>query len=197
VEELASIAVLVSGSGTNLQAIIDACESGELRAKVELVVSNKSDAFALERAEKSEIRNEVQLANHANRRDYDIELAKTVSQIDPDLVVLAGWNRLLTREFLSNFVVVNIHPALPGAFPGLGAIEKSFEAGKKGEVTTGGVMVHYVPDEGVDNGPVIDTEEVPFIDGETLSDYEKRIHKAEHKLFVRALNQALAEMFPI
>ena len=196
-DDLASIAVLASGNGTNLQAIIDACESGELRAKVELVVSNKSDAFALERAEKSEIRNEVQLANHANRRDYDIELAKTVSQIDPDLVVLAGWNRLLTREFLSNFVVVNIHPALPGAFPGLGAIEKSFLAGLNGDVASGGVMVHYVPDEGVDDGPVIETGEVPFIEGETLQDFEGRVHKVEHEIFVKAISHALSEMFPV
>ncbi len=123
------------------------------------------------------------------------ELAERLDQvaIGADLVVLAGWNRVLTDNFLAHHSVINLHPAKPGAFPGLGAIERAYEAWTEGRVRSGGVMVHFVPDEGVDTGPVIASEEVPFLDGDTLDAFEARVHAVEHRLLVDAIATVLEE----
>jgi folate-dependent phosphoribosylglycinamide formyltransferase PurN len=108
--------------------------------------------------------------------------------------VLAGWLRLLSKEFLDCFPgrVVNLHPALPGAFPGLHAVERAYEAYRRNQVTHTGVMVHLVPDEGVDDGPVLARESVPIYPADTLATLETRVHEVEHRLLVETLRQLCA-----
>ena len=190
------LVVLASGSGSNLQAIIDACESGNLSAKVVAVISDQQDAFALERARVHQI-----LTEHhpwkpyreagRTRQAYDIDLTGLVSAYQPDYVVLAGWMRLLSMSFLEHFTmrVINLHPALPGTFPGTHAIERAFEAFHRGEITHTGVMVHFVPDEGVDDGPVIAQEIIPIQGTDTFEELEERVHEVEHRLLLEALNK--------
>jgi formyltetrahydrofolate-dependent phosphoribosylglycinamide formyltransferase len=186
------LVVLVSGTGSNLQAIIDACAQGRLAAEVVGVVSNRADAYALQRAEAAGIPTMVAPHQGRDRIEYDTELAYTVATLNPDLVVLAGWDRLLTSCFVSHHTTINLHPAKPGTFPGLGAIEAAFAAWQRGEITEGGVMVHYVPDEGVDNGPVISWEPVPFEPGDSLVTYAERVHRTEHQLLVASIDTVLA-----
>lgn len=190
------LVVLVSGSGTNLQAVIDGCARGELAADVAAVVSNVASAYALERARASGIPAVVLPHGGRNRTDYDRELAEVVAGYQPDLVVLAGWMRILTGAFLTRHPTINLHPAQPGAFPGVGAIEAAFEAWNRGEIAAGGVMVHHVPDEGVDNGPVIVWEPVPFGPGDTLDTFTRRVHQVEHRLLVDAISRVLATRGP-
>lgn len=185
------LVVLVSGSGTNLQAVIDACARGELAADVAAVVSNVASAYALQRAEAAGIPTVVLPHNGRSRADYDRELADVVAGFQADLVVLAGWMRILTGVFLTRHPTINLHPAQPGAFPGVGAIEAAYEAWQRAEIDAGGVMVHHVPDEGVDNGPVIVWEPVPFRSGDTLDRFTERVHQVEHRLLVSAIAQVL------
>jgi len=125
------------------------------------------------------------------RRGYDADLANRVAGYAPDWVVLAGWMRLLSSTFLDRFPgrVLNLHPALPGTFPGTHAIERAFEAYQRGEITQTGVMVHLVPDEGVDSGPVLAQSAVLMQPGDDLAALEGRIHAAEHRLLVATLQQ--------
>jgi phosphoribosylglycinamide formyltransferase 1 len=187
------LVTLVSGSGTNLQAIINACSAGTIEAEVAAVVSNVASAYALERAAQAGIPTVVAPHGGRSRAAYDHDLANTVASFGPDLVVLAGWNRLLTTPFLSRHTTINLHPARPGAFPGLGAIEAAYEAWQQGSISEGGVMVHYVPDEGVDNGPVIAWEPVPFEPHDTLHRYTERVHQVEHRLLVTSVARVLNE----
>ncbi len=196
---LARLVVLVSGNGTNLQAIIDACEAGRLPARVVAVISNRKRAYALERARRHGIPTHVHLLKPylqagRTRRDYDADLADLVARYDPDLIVLAGWMHILSMAFLSRFPhkVINLHPALPGQFPGMHAIERAWEAYRRGEISHTGVMVHWVPDEEVDAGPVIATETVPIYPNDTLETLTERVHQVEHRLLVAAIAQVLA-----
>ncbi len=184
------LAVLISGNGSNLQAIIDACASGELAAEVVAVVSNRLDAFGLERARRANIpATAISKQQSQDRREYDSMLAEIVAAHQPDWVVLAGWMRVLSCAFLDHFPnrVVNLHPALPGTFPGTHAIERAFDAFQRGEIKHTGVMVHVVPDEGVDCGPVLEQESVPIYPRDSLADLETRIHSVEHRLLVTTL----------
>ncbi|MFN2298420.1 MAG: phosphoribosylglycinamide formyltransferase, partial [Anaerolineales bacterium] len=150
--EKARLVVLISGSGTNLQAILDACASGALPAQVAAVVSNKREAFGLERARRAGVPAIARpRPKEQDRRAYDGELADLVASHRPDWIILAGWMRILSSNFLDRFPgrVINLHPALPGTFPGTHAIERAFDAHQKGEIRNTGVMVHLVPDEGV------------------------------------------------
>ena len=195
----ARLVVLVSGSGTNLQAVLDACLSGELPAQVVAVISNKADAFALERARQGGVPALALVKRREQSRgDYDRALAESVASFRPDWVVLAGWMRLLSAGFLDRFAgrVVNIHPALPGAFPGTHAIERAFEAYHAGLIRETGVMVHLVPDEGVDNGPVLAQAAVPLREGETLESLVERVHAVEHRLLVETLRRLCAGALP-
>lgn len=193
---LARLVVLISGSGTNLQAILDACAASELPAAVVAVISSKPDAYGLVRGAKAGVPTlVVPKDREPERRAYDALLAGYVASYKPDYVVLAGWMRVLTSAFLDRFPnrVINLHPALPGTFPGTHAIERAYEAWQKGEIGHTGVMVHLVPDEGVDNGPVLGTQEIPFISGESLEQFEQRAHQVEHTLLVDTLKHVLAE----
>ena len=190
------LVVLISGNGSNLQAILDACASGELPASVVSVISNKADAYGLTRARNAGVE-AIYFAKreHESRRDYDARLAVYVSTCLPDYVILAGWMRILSSSFLSSFPnrVINLHPALPGTFPGTHAIERAFEAYQHGEIKHTGVMIHLVPDEGVDNGPVLATEIVPIENDDTLESLEARVHEVEHILLVNTLKKILEE----
>lgn len=184
------LVVLISGNGSNLQAILDACVSRVLDAKVVLVVSDRADAYGLERARRAHVPAVVKPKSKLqDRREYDAELADLVAAQQPDWVVLAGWMRVLTLPFLQRFPnrVVNLHPALPGAFPGTHAIERAFAAYQRREVDHTGVMVHLVPDEGVDCGPVLSSEVVPILPEDTLATLEAHIHAVEHRLLVQTL----------
>ena len=186
----ATIVVLISGNGSNLQAILDACASGELDAQVVAVISNKKEAFGLERARRADVPAIVKPKfKEQDHRVYDAELAELVATYQPEWIVLAGWMRVLSSAFLDRFPqhVVNLHPALPGTFPGTHAIDRAYEAYRAGEITHTGVMVHLVPDEGIDVGPVLAQEIVPINAEDTLEDLEARVHAVEHRLLVSTL----------
>ncbi|HOG79957.1 MAG TPA: phosphoribosylglycinamide formyltransferase [Anaerolineaceae bacterium] len=190
----ARLVVLISGHGSNLQAILDACASGEVNAAVVAVISNRSEAFGLERARQIGVPALVlPKLKDQDRNTYDARLADLVLSYQPDWVILAGWMRLLSMSFLSHFPnrVVNLHPALPGAFPGTEAIARAFEAYQRGEIQSTGVMTHLVPDEGVDAGPVLAQIELPITPQDTLETLSERVHQAEHKLLVQTLQQLI------
>lgn len=185
-----NLVVLISGDGSNLQAILDACASGALPARVVAVISNKAEAYGLERARHAAVPaiHKPKLPSQT-RPQYDSDLADLVAAYQPDWVVLAGWMRLLTSAFLNRFPnrVVNLHPALPGAFPGTHAIERALEAYQRGEIQHTGVMVHLVPDEGVDSGPVLAQEVVPIQSEDSLESLKARIQAVEHRLLIKTL----------
>jgi phosphoribosylglycinamide formyltransferase-1 len=184
------IVVLASGSGSNLQAIIDACDSGRIDGAVTHVVSDRREAFALQRAAAAGIlTTHLPRGDGESRADYDTRLADVVEAEQADIVVLAGWMRILTMSFLSRFPerVVNLHPALPGELPGTDAVARAYEQARRGERTSTGVMVHLVPDEGVDDGPVLGTTSVPILADDTLDSLTNRVHDAEHRLLVDVL----------
>ena len=197
----ARLVVLASGNGTNLQAIIDACDATidtvqQLDAKVVGVVSDKHEAFALNRAQCHNVETAVVAAKpHETRPQYDARLAQIVGAWQPHIVVLAGFMRVLSNSFLSQFPnqVINIHPALPGELPGTRAIERAFTEFTQGTRRETGVMVHFVPDEGVDNGPVIAQQVVPIHAADTLVTLEARMHATEHALVINALQQLITQ----
>jgi phosphoribosylglycinamide formyltransferase 1 len=184
------LVVMASGTGSNLQAILDACAAGDLDAEVVAVVSDKDNAYALKRAADAGVPS-VHVGRHAgeDRADYDARLADIVSGFAPDLIVLAGWMRVLTNAFLGWFPdeVINLHPALPGELPGTRAVERAWHEALAGERTRTGVMVHRVPDEGVDTGPVLASVEVAINLDDTFESLQARIHAAEHRLLVAAI----------
>lgn len=192
---LARLVVLISGNGSNLQAILEACASGELPASVVAVVSNKAGAYGLTRARNAGILTAF-LGKHREetRGDYDARLAAYVAAHQPEYVILAGWMRILSNRFLSFFPsrVINLHPALPGMFPGTHAIQRAFDSFQRGEIDHSGAMVHIVQDEGVDNGPVLSTEVVPIHKDDTEDIFEARVHQTEHRLLVNTLKRLLS-----
>jgi phosphoribosylglycinamide formyltransferase 1 len=139
------LVVMASGSGSNLQAILDACTAGRLPARVVAVVSDKPDALALERGRKAGVAvHPLPRREGESRAAYDARLADVVAASSPDWIVLAGWMRILSMAFLGRFPgrVVNLHPALPGAFPGVHAIERAYDASRVDGLAGTGVMVH-------------------------------------------------------
>lgn len=185
-----NIAVLVSGSGTNLQAIIDAIEAGRLKVGLKVVISNNPEAYAIERAKRHHIPVEV-ISNNAfpDREAYDARLIETLKGYSIDLVVLAGFMRVLTPSFVRAFPmrIMNIHPALLPSFPGLKVQKKALEHGVK----FSGATVHFV-DEGVDTGPIIIQAVVPVHDDDTEETLSARILKEEHRIYPQAI-QLFAE----
>lgn len=186
------LVVLVSGNGSNLQAILDAIKVGHLTSTVELVISNKIDAFALERAKQNRIPF-MAFPSRASlsRKTYDLILARIVLAFEPDYILLLGWMKILTSVFIDHFPgrIINLHPALPGTFPGTQAIERAWEAFQAGIIHTSGVMIHYVPDEGIDSGPVISKKEIPMTGIKTFKDFERITHETEHELVVTTLQE--------
>jgi len=180
------IAVLASGQGTNLEAILEAAERGEITGQISLVISDRAEAPALGRAESRGIRAVYfNPREYAGREKYDLALINELREAQVDLVVLAGYMRLLTAQFVAAFSlrIMNIHPSLLPAFPGLDGVEQALDYGVK--VT--GCTVHFV-DEGLDSGPVILQEAVPVLQHETINTLHQRIHAAEHRLYPRAID---------
>jgi phosphoribosylglycinamide formyltransferase-1 len=179
------LGILVSGSGSNLQAILDAISQGRLDARVRLVISNRSDALAIERAKRANLPTlVVSHRDFTTREDFDQALADALTQAGAEWVVLAGFMRILTPCFLRVFRrrVLNIHPSLLPAFPGTHAIRQALEHG----VQVTGCTVHWV-DEGVDSGPVIAQKSVPVEVGDDEASLAERMHRAEHELYVEVL----------
>jgi formyltetrahydrofolate-dependent phosphoribosylglycinamide formyltransferase len=188
---------LVSGSGTNLQAILDAIANDQLAAEVVLVVSNRRAAYALERAAKAGVPTlyfplKPYHVQGLSRSQYDTDLADQIAAYRPDLIVLAGWMHVLSPAFLDRFPnkVINLHPALPGTFPGTEAIARAYDAYQHGEISHSGCMVHYVIPE-VDAGRVIQQAVVPIEPGDTLDNFEARMHAAEHRIIVDAIRSCM------
>lgn len=193
------LAVLISGGGSNLQALIDAIEAGVLSAQIVVVVSNRRDAYGLERARAHGIETlyfpiKPYRERGQPREDYDRDLSERVRAYQPDGVVLAGWMHVLSPAFLDQFPqrVINLHPALPNAFNGVNAIERAWQAYQAGEITHSGVMVHYAIPE-VDAGAVIVQEVIPFEANDTLETFSTRLHATEHRLIVEAVRRLSAK----
>jgi phosphoribosylglycinamide formyltransferase 1 len=188
----ARLAVLASGSGSNLGAILTACANGLLNADVVLVAGDRPNAGAFDRARAAGVPATVILevpSDKTQRRSWASELGELVAAHQPDWVILAGFMRILPTEFLHQFPnrVVNLHPALPGEFPGTHAIERALTEAKNGLRTSTGIMVHFVPDEGVDDGPVLATQVVPILPSDDIETLSTRVHHAEHALLVETL----------
>lgn len=191
------LAVLISGNGSNLQAIIDRIAEGDLDAEIAVVVSNRADAYGLQRAQRVGIPTKVLdldeiKAAGGDRTGYDVELAGLIAGYEPDLIVLAGWMLILGSDFLRRFTphIINLHPALPGVFPGTDAIARAYAAYQAGDIKHTGVMVHRVIEE-VDAGTVIVKEPVPIFPDDSLADLEERVHLVEHNLIVAAVDMVL------
>jgi len=176
------VAVFASGSGTNLQAIIDA----QIQTiEIAVVFSNKSDAYALERAKTHNIPVEaIDHKGYESREDYDSEVIKVLEPYKLDLIILAGYMRILSPVFVRAYKgkIVNIHPALLPSFPGINSARQALEYGVKYT----GVTVHFV-DEGVDTGPIILQSVVEIEDSDTEETLLEKIHKVEHQIYPKAL----------
>lgn len=185
------LGVLVSGRGSNLQAVIDNIEKGALSAEVAVVISDQADAFALERARTRGIAAlHVSAKGYRGKREaYDNLLVQELRKHGVDLVILAGFMRIITRVLVNAFPhrIMNIHPALLPCFPGLHVQKAAIGHGVK----FSGCTVHFV-DEGMDTGPIIIQAVVPVLDGDTEDALAARILKQEHKIFSRAI-QLFAE----
>ncbi|KAF3906169.1 hypothetical protein ABW20_dc0100758 [Dactylellina cionopaga] len=205
----ARIVVLISGSGSNLQALIDAASTPALpSARIVHVISNRKAAYGLTRAANASP--PIPTSYHGfppyktshpsdPRGAYDKDLAQRVLDLPedqyPDLIVCAGWMHILSPAFLepidaAGIPIINLHPALPGAFDGAGAIERAWEAFNKGEITETGVMIHYVIKE-VDRGEPIVVKKVEIGSGESVEELTERIHKIEHVAIVEGARLAL------
>lgn len=207
-----SIIVLISGLGSNLQALIDAEHSKKLNGTITDVILSLADAYGLKRAEKALIPSQVhQLKDYYKgtpkedkdkrqqlRKQFDKDLADIIIAKKPDLVVCAGWMLILLPAILdplkaAGITIINLHPALPNAFDGTHAIERAWKAGQAGEITKAGVMIHYVIAD-VDKGEPIVIKELELNKDELLDDYEERVHKLEHVAIVEGTNKVLTEI---
>jgi len=185
-----NIGVLVSGSGTNLLAIIEAVNTGKIDGLIRIVISDKYDAFALRRARFYNIKtNSINPEGFDSREGYDKEIVSILKEKEVELVVLAGYMRILSPYFINVFKdkIMNIHPALLPSFPGLHVQKKAIDYGVK----LSGCTVHFV-DEGLDSGPIIMQKAVKVKENDTEETLAKRILKQEHKIYPRAI-QLFAE----
>ena len=180
------LAVLVSGRGSNLQAIIDSIEREELNAHISIVISSTRDAMALKRAEKHGIKTIfIDPTAYLNSKEYDKVLIEKLKEFSIDLICLAGYMRILGEEVIQTFKekIINIHPSLLPAFPGMNAQRQAIEHGVK----FSGCTVHFV-DSGVDSGPIILQTVVPVYDNDDEKSLSKRILEQEHYLYPKAIN---------
>jgi phosphoribosylglycinamide formyltransferase-1 len=182
---LLKLGVLISGSGSNLQAIIDNIEKGSLKASIKIVISNNPKAYGITRAKKHGL--PVAVLNHQEfktRDDFDAELIRILKTNNVDLVVLAGFMRILTNTFLKSFPqrIINIHPALLPSFAGIHGQKQAFDYGVK----FSGCTVHFV-DDGIDSGPIIMQGVVPVLADDTEETLSARILKEEHRIYPQAI----------
>lgn len=180
-----NIVVLISGSGSNLQSIIDACQRNEIDGQIVAVVSNKSDAYGLVRAQEAGIPALcVSSKAFADRQAYDAALLDAIEQYQPDLVALAGFMRILTPEFVKHFTgkMLNIHPSLLPKYPGLHTHRRALENGDKEH----GTSVHFVTEE-LDGGPIILQGHVPVLPQDTEDDLVERVKLQEHLIYPQVI----------
>ncbi len=183
--DLLKLGVLISGSGSNLQSIIDHIEKGKLTAVIKVVISNNPDAFGLQRAKKHALPAVIlNQKDFKSRDDFDENLISILRQNEVDLVILAGFMRIISGAMLRAFPhkIMNIHPALLPSFPGLHAQKQAFDYGVK----VSGCTVHFV-DEGVDTGPIIIQGVVPVYDDDTDDTLAEKILKEEHRIYPQAI----------
>ncbi|KAG9125472.1 hypothetical protein FRC07_007467 [Ceratobasidium sp. 392] len=214
IQKVRKIVVLISGLGSNLQALMDACASSRIpSAQVAFVLSNRSAAYGLQRAAqanppipstvlayKTYVNARAREGIQVGREEYDVAVAEKILKEVPDvdLVVLAGWMHILSQRFLDLMAdprpvpVINLHPALPGAFDGANALQRAFDAFQRGEIAHTGVMVHRVVKE-VDRGEPVLTRVVEIKKEDTFADLEVRLHEVEHDLLVEATIKVLQE----
>ncbi|MCG6891106.1 MAG: phosphoribosylglycinamide formyltransferase [Gammaproteobacteria bacterium] len=179
------LAVLISGSGSNLQAIIDAIEAGTLNARIACVLSNNPDAYGLQRATRHRL--PVEIIDHRSypsREQYDAELRRRLEAIAPDYIVLAGYMRILSAEFVRAFEhrILNIHPALLPAYKGLDTHQRALDNGE----TEHGVSIHLVTAE-LDDGPVLLQASYPIENGDSVADLRTRGQRLEHQMYPTVL----------
>jgi len=175
------IVVLISGSGTNLQAIIDASQADDYPGSIVGVVSNKSDAYGLTRAENANIATIALSHKDFNSREsYDQALIAEIDKLSPDVIVLAGFMRILSPAFVQHYQgkLLNIHPSLLPKYQGLNTHQRAIDAGDKEH----GVSVHFVTEE-LDGGPVILQAKVPVFEGDSSDDLAARVHEQEHRIY--------------
>jgi phosphoribosylglycinamide formyltransferase-1 len=187
----ARLVVLVSGAGTNLQALLDACADPAYGARIVAVGADRHDIEGLARAERAGLPSFVmRIADHATREDWDAALTEAVAVHRPDLVVSAGFMKILGKHFLDRFGdrTVNTHPALLPSFPGAHAVRDTLAYGAK----LSGCTVHFV-DDGVDTGPIIAQRAVPVHDEDDEDSLHERIKAVEHRLFVQTVGRLARE----
>ena len=180
-----SLAVLISGSGSNLQAIIDAIEAGFLHARITSVVSNNADAYGLQRARNHGLPTTlIDHRDYASRELFDTELARHLQTVTPDYIVLAGYMRILSAEFVKGFEhqILNIHPSLLPAYKGLDTHQRALDNGEAQH----GVSIHLVTAE-LDDGPILMQGRYPIEAGDTVADLQARGHRLEHQMYPQLL----------
>ncbi len=176
-----NIVVLVSGNGSNLQAILNACDSNMIRASVKAVFSNKAEAFGLERAKTAAVdAHSVNPKDFGSREEFDHELMTKIDAYQPDLIVLAGYMRILSSEFVRHYAgkMINIHPSLLPKYPGLDTHQRAIDAQDKEH----GTSVHFVTEE-LDGGPVILQAKVPVFEGDDADMLASRVLTQEHCIY--------------
>lgn len=183
------IAVFASGNGSNFEAIVKSMNQGEIEGAIVLVFSDRTDAYVLERAKSLQIPvRSFSPKQFTNKVEYEREILKELEAKEVELLVLAGYMRLIGPTLLNAYPnrILNIHPALLPEFPGLHGIRDAFEAGVKQT----GVTVHYV-DNGVDTGPILAQKRVNIEENETLASLELKIHQAEHQLYPEVIQDVI------
>lgn len=175
------IVVLISGQGTNLQAIIEACSAGVIPAQIVSVISNKSEAFGLQRAQQANIPTRIFLRkDFVNNQVMDQHIAEYIESLNVDLIVLAGYMKILSMAFTQRFAgkILNIHPSLLPKYPGLNTYQQALDAEDKEHGTT----VHFVNEE-VDGGAIVLQAKVPIFSDDSLVDVEERVKEQELRIY--------------
>lgn len=176
-----NIVVLISGNGSNLQAILEACEANMPNAQVAAVFSNKADAYGLERAKQFDVNSHfVDPKAFESREDFDAELMKQIDEYQPDVIVLAGYMRILSSAFVSHYLgkMINIHPSLLPKYPGLHTHQRAIDAGDREH----GTSVHFVTEE-LDGGPVVLQAKVPVFEDDDADALAARVQTQEHNIY--------------
>lgn len=191
VKRMKKIVVLISGSGSNLQAVIDACGNGSIDGSIAAVISNRPNVMGLQRAVKAGI--DAITLDHkafANRAAFDLELQKRIDTYQPDLIVLAGFMRILTESFVRHYLgkMINIHPSLLPKYPGLDTHARALAAGDK----HAGATVHFVTPE-LDGGPLVAQAKVAIHPTDDVADLNKKVLVAEHQLYPRVIEWICAD----
>jgi len=182
-----NVIVLISGKGSNLQAIIDEVRAGRLQVSICAVISDRPNAYGLTRAAEAGIPiHVIDYTRYRERADFDAALQRQIDAYRPDLIVLAGFMRILSREFVEHYQgrMINIHPSLLPRYQGLHTHRRILEAGEKQH----GASVHYVTPE-LDSGPVILRARVPVLDNDTVETLQQRVHAVEHQIYPAAIRR--------